>query len=132
MDDCVQSIFLNLFENALDKYNPSRSDLLRYINGVTYQQMLNIIAKYKRAKMQYRPSVGGGKPFVSSFGQTPPDVGAEVLLLLDSIKQIKDPTASAVMNLRVDGLSVKDISNQLGIRCTSVKKILSIFKILPE
>lgn len=117
----------------MDKYNPSRSDLLRYINGVTYQQMLNIIAKYKRTKIQYRPGiVGGGQPFVSTFGRTPPDVGAEVLLLLESIGQIKDPTASAVMNLRVEGLSVKDISNQLGIRCTSVKKILSIFKILPE
>ena len=117
----------------MDKYNPSRSDLLKYINGVVYQQILNIISKYKRDKTRFYKNIhNGGTPLVSSFGRTPPDIGAEVLLVLDDIGRIQDPTASAVLNMRVDGFSVKDISNELGIRCTSVKKILSIFKNLPE
>lgn len=131
-EDHVQSIILNIFERALDRYDPIKGDLLRYINGVTYQQMLNIITKYHRTKMKSINEFSGGQPMVSSYGRTPPDVGAEMEILIQDINNIENDTTRSVMKLRVDGYSVKDISNQLGMRCSEVKKILSIFKIFPE
>lgn len=128
--DYTNDIWVNLMESGIRSYNPSRkTPLIKFINGLVFQQKLNIIQKWKIRNHRFgKTDNGSGKPYVGGYGQTDPSDSAEIGIFISDIKKIEHPILKDVLLDYFEvGLSISELKEKYKISAHMLCQIIEFY-----